>query len=444
MTTDFNRDYLHFSVPVAVAEEILGLHFAYYENKDTGRQLAKAIGPITVPQSVKGCVDTIVGVSGFPVERFVVVNTDPDPDDVQVTPAVLRKRYNVTNEPVNPNNQQSVAEFQGQFISQSDVCLFYQQFNLTGNCNIHRYIGKNDPTNPGIESSLDVDYIQGLQSGVPLDYYIFPGMDFCGDLLNWTYSIGKQSAPGWVHSVSYGAQYYDPICDESVEGRLDEDFQKLNLRGLTFVIASGDSGSGYYSRVGYNNGYLVPSWPSSSPFCTAVGSTAFYYDKLNVEQATIQFGSGGGFDWQHTTPSFQKATIDQFFKDLPAAKLSPAKSFNRNGRATPDVACLGENFVIIMDGSQFPGVGGTSASTPTFAGMVSHLNDRRLNKGKKTLGNINELIYQHPEAFYDVTLGSDKIGLDTVGWDCVKGWDPVTGLGTPDYSKLEKIIDQLP
>ena len=46
----------------------------------------------------------------------------------------------------------------------------------------------------------------------------------------------------------------------------------------------------------------------------------------------------------------------------------------------------------------------------------------------------------NPGAFNDVTVGSDKVGRggDSLpyGYDCAKGWDPVTGLGTPKYAEL--------
>merc|ERR1712028_239619 len=81
--------------------------------------------------------------------------------------------------------------------------------------------------------------------------------------------------------------------------------------------------------------------------------------------------------------------------------------------------------------------GGTSASTPVFAGIVSLLNDARLKKGLKPLGFLNPWLYQNADAFTDVTVGNNRINRrgDPLhyGWDAVRGWDPVTGLGTPRF-----------
>jgi tripeptidyl-peptidase-1 len=58
------------------------------------------------------------------------------------------------------------------------------------------------------------------------------------------------------------------------------------------------------------------------------------------------------------------------------------------------------------------------------------------------MGFLNPFLYANPQAFTDVTVGSDKVGRggDTLeyGFDCAKGWDPVTGLGTPKFAELLK------
>lgn len=51
-------------------------------------------------------------------------------------------------------------------------------------------------------------------------------------------------------------------------------------------------------------------------------------------------------------------------------------------------------------------VAGTSAATPTVAGMIGLANDARLTAGKPTLGFLNPWIYQNTEPYFDVTLGS--------------------------------------
>ena len=66
--------------------------------------------------------------------------------------------------------------------------------------------------------------------------------------------------------------------------------------------------------------------------------------------------------------------------------------------------------------------------------------------GKSSLGYLNQLIYKTagPQgAFNDVTEGSNP-GCGTEGFPAAKGWDPVTGWGTPDFGKLREIVLALP
>lgn len=101
--------------------------------------------------------------------------------------------------------------------------------------------------------------------------------------------------------------------------------------------------------------------------------------------------------------------------------------------------------------------GGTSAASPVFAGIVGLLNDARLRAGKSTLGFLNPLMYSIlAEGFTDIIAGS-SIGCNGINpqtgkpvpgggiipyahWNATAGWDPVTGLGVPDFMKLKELV----
>lgn len=88
-------------------------------------------------------------------------------------------------------------------------------------------------------------------------------------------------------------------------------------------------------------------------------------------------------------------------------------------------------------------VGGTSASAPIVAGIVTLLNEARLKAGKSPVGFLNPTFYKNPDAFNDITHGNNS-GCGTGGFNAVPGWDPVTGLGTPNFEKLKKVFLALP
>merc|ERR1712178_214338 len=61
--------------------------------------------------------------------------------------------------------------------------------------------------------------------------------------------------------------------------------------------------------------------------------------------------------------------------------------------------------------------------------------------GSKTLGFANPLLYAHPDAFNDITRGSNAVGENAGnGWKCTQGWDAATGLGTPNFAKLQAVV----
>ena len=77
----------------------------------------------------------------------------------------------------------------------------------------------------------------------------------------------------------------------------------------------------------------------------------------------------------------------------------------------------------------FPVFGdGTSPATPIVAAILTRVNELRLKAGKSTVGFVNPVLYQNPQAFFDVTEGSNGIPAGGIaGFKAAKGWDPVTG-----------------
>jgi tripeptidyl-peptidase-1 len=115
---------------------------------------------------------------------------------------------------------------------------------------------------------------------------------------------------------------------------------------------------------------------------------------------------------------------------------------SKTGRAYPDVAAQAVNFQVVI-GGQVEGLEGTSCASPTFAGVVALLNDYRLSLGKAPLGFLNPLIYGSlSTGFNDITSGSNP-SCGTNGFSSKAGWDPVTGLGTPNFGKLQALVKNL-
>lgn len=314
--------------------------------------------------------------------------------------------------------------------------------------------------------------------------------------------------PTNVFSVSYGGQEVDlPIAYQK---RQCNEYLKLGLQGISFFFASGDSGIGNYpialggdngpsGCLGPNDDIFNPTWPNTCPYITNVGATKVYpghsvhdpvpesavYDPAGYPYS-VNYSSGGGFSNVYPIPSYQKSAIATYFAehdpglpyysgivsdnssnvyalpDVAALAGNSGGIYNRIGRGVPDVAANGDN-IATYTGGEFSLSGGTSASTPIFAAVINRINEERLKRGKKTVGFLNPVLYEHPEVLNDIVNGTNK-ACQGEGFNAVKGWDPVslfmiregvdvmvtndaeqvTGLGTPNYPKMLELFLSLP
>jgi tripeptidyl-peptidase-1 len=143
----------------------------------------------------------------------------------------------------------------------------------------------------------------------------------------------------------------------------------------------------------------MPVFPAACPFVTSVGSTL----GINPERA-INF-TGGGFSNVFARPSYQNTVVPQFLSTIPS---DFGGIFNASGRGYPDVALQGWNFEIVSGGVTGL-VGGTSASSPSFASIIALINDRLALLGKPKLGFLNPFLYSKASfAFNDITIGKNS------------------------------------
>ncbi|KAJ7198616.1 subtilisin-like protein [Mycena haematopus] len=252
--------------------------------------------------------------------------------------------------------------------------------------------------------------------------------------------------PAHVISTSYG--YNEADLSPFYTARQCAEYAKLGLQGVTVLYSSGDNGvagngalcltpSGEQTSDG---AIFNPSFPSTCPFVTAVGATqvnpgaSVFAPESACEQVIF---SGGGFSNYFGIPDYQKGAVGTYIKTALTPSPYPAGTYNTSAsRAYPDLSANGANYVIAIDGA-FGLVYGTSASSPVVGSMLTMINDARLALGKSTIGFINPTIYSpaFKGAFNDITTGTNP-GCGTKGFNATKGYDPVTGLGTPNFAKL--------
>jgi len=250
--------------------------------------------------------------------------------------------------------------------------------------------------------------------------------------LDWLHFILNQTTIPQTITTSYGddeqtvpQDYAKTVCNL---------FAQLGARGVSAIFSSGDFGVGggdCQTNDGKNKTQFQPIFPASCPYVTSVGATQ------GVNEVATNF-TGGGFSNYFTQPSYQKNAVSKFLTGLGSENKG---LFNPNGRGFPDVAAQGLRFEIVTNGAVHS-ISGTSASAPTFAGVVALLNDARLANKKAPLGFLNPLLYSDGvNGLNDITSGNNP-GCNTTGFTATAGWDPVTGLGTPNFGKLQGIVLQ--
>ncbi|KAI8969372.1 subtilisin-like protein [Trametes punicea] len=374
--------------------------------------------------------------------------TVPSSCSTTITPACLRALYNTASyvPAATDKNSLGVAGYLNEFANRADLQTFFQRFRTdavgTSFVTVEVNGGGDDQSEPGVEANLDIQYTEGISFPTPNTYYSTGGSPpFIPDdqtptntnepYLDWLNFILAQDSIPQTFTTSYGDDeqtvpfdYATTVCNL---------FAQLGARGSSIMFSSGDSGVGggdCLTNDGTNTRRFQPNFPASCPFVTTVGGTT----RVNPEVA-VSF-SGGGFSNYFAQPSYQSDAVSAF---LTKNGKTNAGLFNTSGRAYPDVAAQAENFQVVI-GGRVENVAGTSASSPTFAGVVSLLNDFRLSRGQAPLGFLNPLLYSTGAAgFNDITSGSNP-GCDTNGFTAGAGWDPVTGLGTPDFGKLQALM----
>jgi len=131
--------------------------------------------------------------------------------------------------------------------------------------------------------------------------------------------------------------------------------------------------------------------------------------------------------------------------------MPPMGVYNPNGRGFPDVSAVGHNAWCIY-GGQPALISGTSESTPIFAAIVSLLLVEFKAITGKTFGFLNPLIYKmvsdDSTTFQDIVIGDNCSSgpgsqCQGTGFITAKGWDPITGVGTPNYANMLKYIQKL-
>jgi len=400
-----------------------------------------------------------------------------NPAGEEIIPEFIRYLYNIPQNAtvMGQNATFCVAEFQDDnaYLT-TDMASFYK--NMAEPSYKITNVGPFSTSGgPDAESSLDIQFGGAIARGASNFFWVD---------LTWMLSFAqavyaRPDAPtvismswGWPENGQCESGIGSCTDPESYVARCNTEFAKLTARGITLVSSSGDLGAPGDNHP--NCGGLSDLFPTSSPWVISVGATMLGTSSGNAlsdaspvtapvchkpgvtcargdimkEQACTYpaalITSGGGFSQYTPQPSWQSSQVQEYLKK---AVLPPSSMFNSKNRAFPDVSALGHNYLVYLQGQIVP-VDGTSCSSPVFGAMVTLINAARLKIGKRTLGFFTPALYSAPASVWnDITTGNNTCTescCGSYGFQSAVGWDPVTGLGSPKFDRLQTYLVNLP
>ncbi|OAA62327.1 tripeptidyl peptidase SED3 [Cordyceps fumosorosea ARSEF 2679] len=451
------------TVTVSKAEQMLGTKYKVYHHAADDKYTIRTT-QYSLPQAVHSEVTMIQPTTMFSdmgmINRQVTASTSAAKatkrskakrsgcDGSSVTPACLRDLYDINYTPSSSKSLLGVCGYLEEVASQSDLSTFLKKNSITnaGKLSIELVNNGSNSGSGTTEADLDIEYTVGLSAGINNVFYSTGGRppwnpDSGSDpnkntnepYLDWlNYMLNKTDIPQTISS-SYGddeqtvpKDYADNVCNL---------FMKLGARGVSFLCSSGDGGvsGGQPTNCQANDGSgatkFLPTFPASCPWVTAVGGTT------GTPESAADLSSGG-FSEYYAAPDYQSSATSGYVSSIGDQYSG---MYNPKGRGIPDVSAQALNFQTVIAGRNSL-TSGTSASCPTFAAIISLLNDYRLSQGQSPLGFLNPWLYSNATSgLNDITSGSNP-GCQTQGFSASTGWDPVTGLGTPDLGKLLKLV----
>ncbi|MEI6239399.1 MAG: Calx-beta domain-containing protein [Planctomycetia bacterium] len=281
----------------------------------------------------------------------------------------------------------------------------------------------------GLETAMDVEWAHAM---APKATILLVEANSASDADLYTAVDTARNWPGVTAvSMSWGGD------ETSSDSATDYHFTTpTGHTGVTFFASSGDNGK--YASAGTTT--VIAGYPAVSPNVVAVGGTKLttgtggtWVSEVGWGNGTTSYtngGSGGGVSRYAAQPSYQKGvvptsmsgsstpkrTIPDIAADADPASGAPVYSAYDNGASTPWLT-----------------VGGTSLSSPMWAGMMAVFNQGRVANNLASMDGKTEFLpslYTLSAAdFHDVTTGNN-------GYAAAAGYDMVTGRGTPIGPKI--------
>ncbi len=422
-----------------------------------GRKHYANASSVSVPEALSGMVAGFIGLNDFRLKPAIRLKAEYTTGSTHyLAPQDFETIYDIT--PLTTagldGTGTSIAVVGASDPLLTDLQAFTKRYGLPAeNPTLVLYDQDDDPgiTDALPEVDLDLEWSHAIAPGATIDYVY--GEDPVEAVI---YAVDEKTAP--IITSSYGGceSLYDPLFFEAVA-------QQANAEGITIFNASGDLGAAGCDMEdpAFATQGLAVTFPDSLPEVTSVGGTEFvegsgtYWSKTN----SSGLGSATGYipetAWNESGATGIAASTGgaSIYHAQPVWQTGPGVP-NDGVRHIPDIAfsaAMHDGYLITYEGENMP-VGGTSAATPSMAGVLALLNQYLMTNGvisQPGLGNINPQLYRMaqsaPTAFHDVVTGNNTVLCAQGSPDCLAGsfgynagagYDMATGLGSIDVNVL--------
>ncbi len=391
------------------------------------------------------------------------------------TPSFIRTAYNF---PTNNNGSGQtilIVDAYGSPTIQNDLNTFDSAYHITGTGTFTILCPNGcPPFNPGdklhnvvswaIETSLDVEYAHAMAPDANIVLVVASSSS--GNDINQAETKAIAQYPGSIISQSFG------IPEALLHGNNGQIMQAHNnyvtatALGDTVLASAGDTGADFAF------GFAMANFPASDPLTTAVtGTQGLPYNATGTLQpcnASTQssagtctsglstytgpcvigrlvapsctpVGYGGEQVWNE--PLFSAATggAQSLLFGVPSFQSGLGLSMRGMADVSYNAAIDGGVLVLVsVLGGTFI-VGGTSAGSPQWAGIVALINHARIANGDGLLGYFNPILYgltTKASDFHDITVGNNMLLGTHPGYSATSGWDLASGWGTPNVANL--------